>query len=230
MRLLVHEPMKTASTATSFSGVPACRSMYSSARSAAARSLGSAKSVGRGHDVRERHALTGVGAPGDERLELVRVEEHLGVVDRALVAGEGPPVGDGILPVLALRRVRAALEVREGRLVRRDHAGAGAGLDRHVADRHPPLHRERADRAAAELEHVALPAVGADLRDDREDDVLRGDAGLELALDGDRHRLEGLERQRLGRQDVLDLARADAERHRAERAVGARCGCRRTRR
>ena len=43
--------------------------------------------------------------------------------------------------------------------------------------------------------------------------------GLQLALDGDRHGLERLERQRLGRQDVLDLARADAEGHRAEGAV-----------
>ena len=42
MRLLVHEPMNTASTRMSFIGVPAARSMYSSARSAAARSLGSA--------------------------------------------------------------------------------------------------------------------------------------------------------------------------------------------
>jgi hypothetical protein len=40
MRLFVHEPMNTASTVTSFIGVPARRSMYSSARSAAARSLG----------------------------------------------------------------------------------------------------------------------------------------------------------------------------------------------
>ena len=71
----------------------------------------------------------------------------------------------------------------------------------------------------AVLEHVALAAAGADLRDDREDDVLRGDAGPERALDVDRHRLERLQRQGLGGEHVLDLARADAERHRAERAV-----------
>src|SRR6185312_5248355 len=41
MRELVQEPMKTASTAISFIGVPAAMSMYSSARSAAARSFGS---------------------------------------------------------------------------------------------------------------------------------------------------------------------------------------------
>ena len=41
MRLLVQEPMKTASTATSLSGMPGVRSMYSIARSAAARSFAS---------------------------------------------------------------------------------------------------------------------------------------------------------------------------------------------
>ena len=50
---------------------------------------------------------------------------------------------DGGVPVGALRRVRAALQVGEGGLVRRDHAGLGAPLDGHVADRHPALHRER---------------------------------------------------------------------------------------
>ena len=42
-------------------------------------------------------------------------------------------------------------------------------------------------------------------------------------LDRDRHRLERPAGQRLGGQDVLDLAGADAERQRTERAVG-RCG------
>ena len=48
MRLLVHEPMNTASTAISFKGVPAARSMYSRARSAAARSFGSMNVAGSG--------------------------------------------------------------------------------------------------------------------------------------------------------------------------------------
>ena len=48
IRLLVHEPMNTASTGISLSGVPAFRSMYSSARSAAERSLGSRMAAGSG--------------------------------------------------------------------------------------------------------------------------------------------------------------------------------------
>ena len=46
------------------------------------------------------------------------------------------------------------------------------------------------------------------------------DAVGQLAVDGDRHGLEGRQRQRLGGQHVLDLAGADAERQRAEGAVG----------
>ena len=41
------------------------------------------------------------------------------------------------------RRARPALEVRERRLVGRDHPRPRAGLDRHVADRHPLFHRQR---------------------------------------------------------------------------------------
>ena len=44
----------------------------------------------------------------------------------------------------------------------------------------------------------------------------------ERAVDGDRHRARPRLREGLGGQDVLDLARADAERQRAERAVGRR--------
>jgi hypothetical protein len=44
---------------------------------------------------------------------------------------------------LARRRLRAALDIGEGLLVRRDQAGAGAALDRHVADGHAAFHGQR---------------------------------------------------------------------------------------
>ena len=65
-----------------------------------------------GHGPAQRDALAGVGAPGDERLELVRVEEDLGVEDGVVVGGERVPVGDRVVPVGALRRVRPALRGR----------------------------------------------------------------------------------------------------------------------
>ena len=194
--------------------------MYSRALRAAAWSDGIGEVLGVGHRRRQRHALARVRAPGDEGAQLAGVDDHLGVELRVVVGGQRPPVGHGIVPVLALRRLRPALDVGEGRLVRGDHAGAGTGLDRHVADGHPGLHAQAADRLAPVLQHVALAAAGADPGDDRQDQVLGGDALGQRALDGDRHRLERLQRQRLGGQHVLDLGGADAERQRAERAVG----------
>ena len=130
-------------------------------------------------------------------------------------------MGDGGVPVGALRRVRAALQVGVGGGVGRDHPGPRAPLDAHVADRHPALHRHRLDRRAAVLDDVALPAAGADLGDEREDEVLGGDAGRQRALDGDGHGPRPHQRQRLGGEHVLDLAGADAEGQRPEGAVGA---------
>ncbi|GMA34420.1 hypothetical protein GCM10025876_06240 [Demequina litorisediminis] len=77
-----------------------------------------------------------------------------------------------------------------------------------------------ADGLAAVLQDVALATAGADLRDDRKDDVLGGRSLGEFTVDVDRHRLEGLQRQGLSGEDVLHLGGADAECQRAESAVG----------
>ena len=91
------------------------------------------------------------------------------------------------VPGCALRRERPAAEVLIGRVVRRDHAGAAAAFDRHVADREAAFDRERADGAAGVLDDVADGAGRADLGDDGEDHVLAGDAEAELAVDSDAH-------------------------------------------
>ena len=56
-------------------------------------------------------------------------------------------------------RMGPALDVGEGRVVGSDHAGPSAALDRHVADRHAPFHRQRTDRRAPVLDHVADAAA-----------------------------------------------------------------------
>ena len=83
--------------------------------------------------------------------------------------------------------MRAALHIAEGRRIRRDHAGSGAALDRHIADRHPPLHRQPADRRSPVLDHVAAAAVDPDPADDPERDVLSGHTQRQITLDGDGH-------------------------------------------
>ncbi len=62
-------------------------------------------------------------------------------------------------------------------------------------------------------------AGGADNARDVQDKVLGGDAGAEIAFDAHFHGLPCAQQQRLRRKHVLDLARADAERERAQRAV-----------
>ena len=175
--------------------------------------------LGVGHGGAERCALTRVGAPGDERRERGRVDDDLLVELGVVVAAQVAPRLDGAVPLDPGRGMVAAAQVVVGGVVGGDHAGAGAGLDRHVAHRHPGFHRQGADGAAAELEDVALTTTGADPGDHREHDVLGGDAVAELAVDGDRHRPERLQRQGLGGEHVLDLGGADAEGQGAERPV-----------
>ena len=125
-----------------------------------------------------------------------------------------------LVPRGAFRRIGAALHVVDRGLVDRHHAGAGAGLDRHVAQRHAAFHRQGTDRRAAEFQRIAGAAGGADLADDGERDVLRRHAFSELAFDLDQHGLRRLLPQALRGQHVLDLGGADAECQCAERAVG----------
>jgi hypothetical protein len=94
-----------------------------------------------------------------------------------------------------------------------------ASPDRHVAHRHAAFHRQRADGLAGVLDDVPGAAGGADLADDGEDDVLGRHPLGQGAVDADAHVLGLALRQRLGGEDVLDLARADAHRQRAEGAV-----------
>ena len=125
--------------------------------------------------------------------------------------------------VRALRHARAALEIRERRLVGRDHSRARARLDRHVADRQASLHREaarspgprtrsrgrrRRRRRAARSRRARCPSPST--------------PSGQLALEADPQRARLALLQRLRREHVLDLGRADPERERAERAVRRR--------
>ena len=65
-----------------------------------------------------------------------------------------------------------------------------------------------------------LPAAGADPADHGQHQVLGGDPGRQLAVDGHRHGGRPSLRERLGGEHVLDLAGADAEGQGAEGAVG----------
>ena len=113
----------------------------------------------------------------------------------------------------------ATLEVRKRCLVGSNHSGARARFDRHIADRHSAFHRQFPNRAAPVFQDITLSTTGTNLCNDRKDNVLCRDTVSQVTIDRDCHGLERGERKRLGGEDVLDLRRADSERHRPERAV-----------
>jgi hypothetical protein len=174
---------------------------------------------GIGHRAGDRDDHARVRPPGHLRDELREIDDDVAVVLRVRVARERAPVLDGRLPVGAARRELAPLEIRERRLVGRDQSRAGAPFDRHVADRHALLHRQRADRLAGVLDDVADAAVNAYPADRAEDEVLRREAARERADELEQHRLRPSLLERLRREDVLDLRRADRDGERAEGAV-----------
>ena len=194
--------------------------MYSRARAAASRSAGSAKASGSGTAPSTGTTWAGlvphVTCGAEPAASMVTVLAN----DGALVGAPATASLEGLLPLCALRGVGAAFEVGEGRVVGGDHPGAGAGLDRHVADRHAPLHGQGGDGRAPVLDHVADPPAGADAPDHGQDDVLGRHPGRGRALDLDGHRGGAALGEGLGGEDVLDLGGADAEGQGAEGAVG----------
>src|SRR5437773_8596447 len=128
--------------------------------------------IGIRNAVVDRHGLRWVGPPRHVRPQLRCVGGYLAVEARAVVGRERAPIVECALPLSSLGRMLPALDVRICRVVRRDHAGGRAGLDRHVADGHAALHREAADRGAAVLDDRPDAAAHTDARDDPEDHVL----------------------------------------------------------
>jgi hypothetical protein len=117
--------------------------------------------------------------------------------------------------------VLAAVEVLECRVIRGDQARPRATFDAHVADRHPLIHGQAADRLACVFEHVTGATTDADPRDQVQDDVLGTHARGQPAVDADLVGLRVALEERLRRQDHLNFGRPDPERERAERPVRA---------
>ena len=167
----------------------------------------------------DRQTLTGVGAPSHERAELGGVDIHY-LVEHGIVIGlQRLPILDRTIPHLTFRRMRTALQVLECGLIGRNHAGSRTGLNGHIAYGHALIHGQVANRFATVFDDVALAAAGADLGDNRQNDVLGGSIRRQLAVDVDGHGLERLQRQRLRGHNVLDLGSTDAECQRTECAV-----------
>ena len=187
MREFVHEPMKTRSTAMSAERGSRLE-IHVVERALDGLAVGRVGVRGGVGDAAvDRRDHPGVRAPRDLRHERRRRRPRpRGRRPRPASVAQRAPLVERPLPGGALRRARATLEVGERRVVGRDHPGAGAALDRHVADGQPALHRERLDRRPRVLEHVADAAGDADLPDRAEHHVLRGDAEAPAAREVDR--------------------------------------------
>ena len=164
--------------------------------------------------------MVGAGAPGHIGLDVAGLEFELKVEWGAVVAAQGAPVR---LRGVQRRagQVRAAVDdVFQRQRIRRDERAARAGLDRHIAQRHPRLYRQRFNGFAAKLDRVAARAVRADPVDDQQDQVLGGGAERQAAGYMDAHGLREAIHQGLGRQYVFDFGGADAEAQGPQRAIG----------
>ena len=156
-----------------------------------------------------------VGSSAEASISICRVEPSPGV------AAQRPPAGQRGSPRPPLRCSRPSVQVLERRVVGGDETRARAGLDGHVAEGHPRLHRQRPDRLARELEDVPGSSGDAEPGDDLQHQVLGGDAGSEPPPHSDLHGPRAPLEQTLGGQHVPHLAGPDPEGEGAERAVGA---------
>ncbi len=133
--------------------------------------------VGVGHAAVDRQHHLRAGAPGDLRARSARRRARPPC--RSARRGRNAACASAPRPA-PIRRPSARsgrpLHVGDGLVVHRHQPGARAGLDGHVAHRHAAFHAQSADRRAAELDRVAGAAGGADAADDRQHDVLGGDA------------------------------------------------------
>ena len=211
-RLFVHEPMNTRSTRSTRAACPARAPCRRARAPRLARRTGSATVAGSGTRAVIGAAVLRTRAPGHVRRDLRRVERDLAVERRVGVGQERPPVGERAVPRVAARRERPAREVREGRLVRRHHARAGAGLDRHVAERSSALpSRARASRARRTRSRGRSPPPAPMLAMMARTRSLATTPGPSRPSTDDAQHLRLPLPDGLGRQHMLDLGRADAE-------------------
>ena len=179
--------------------------------------------AGFGDFARDVHRHRRSGSPADLRHKGVDIQGFQTVEGGSGFGREGAGVGNHPLERLALGGKGAILSGNEleGGVVGGDHAGAGPHFDAHVADRHAAAHAERLDGFTAIFGDIARGSARSELADNGEDDVFRRDSVAQTTSGFDSERLGLFARsQGLGRQDVLDLAGADAEGQCAEGSVG----------
>src|SRR5207247_9686357 len=82
-----------------------------------------------------------------------------------------------------------SLDIRKRRLIRRNHSRARSSLNAHVAERHPPFHREPSNRFARIFDNVSSSAISAALPNEPQLQILPSSTLRQSSSDSDQHRL-----------------------------------------
>ena len=180
--------------------------------------------AGEGNFLVDENRLPWIDAPGDGGGNVGGVVGYDIIVFRIGIRSGGFPAGDGGIPVGALRSEGAAFEVFESGVVGIHIAHARAALDGHIANGHALFLGEGIESGAREFIGVAEAAVDSEFSDDVENDILRVNAGGEFSIHFDAADLGLVERHGLGREDIADLAGANAKGDCAECTVGGSVG------
>ena len=122
-------------------------------------------------------------------------------------------------PCRCLGHVPAAGKILERGVVGRHQPRARASLDGHVAHCHALFHVQGADGAAGVLQDATRAAADADLRNQRQDDVLGRNTGLQPPIHAHLKGLRLALQQALRGQHMFHFARADSKGQRAKSAV-----------
>ena len=167
-----------------------------------------------------KNGLSRIDAPGHSRLDVLGADVHHIVKVGVLIAGKSAPALHRRVPILTFGRVGAIHQIFKRRFVRVDVTAACAAFDGHVAHSHALFHAHSVKDGAAVFVGVADAAVDAEFADDVQNHVLGVNTRLQFAVYIDAPHFGLAHRHCLRRQNVTHLARTDAKRNRAERAVG----------
>src|SRR5699024_8625245 len=213
MRALVHEPKKTVSIEISRSGVPGVKSMYSNALVIADFSLSSPASSGSGTTAPK-------GRPWPGLVPQVTKGVSSSASISTTVSKTAPSSVGRVFQYSTALSQSSPFGAVIGRLTRRDHTCARTSFNRHIANGHPRFHGHVADSFTAIFDNVSLAAAGTNLGDDSQNQVLGRNAFFQLTLNLNSHGLERLQRQGLGRHDVLYFRSTNAHGDRTKSTVG----------
>src|SRR5690606_1582197 len=179
---------------------------------------------------RVRHIAVDTGyhlrrcAPAHLWLDGCAVQLNHLVENRIVVAVQGAPVFNGLVPGLAFRRERTAFHILDGGVIHRHHTHTGTALDGHVANGHPAFHAQTTDRLTTKLDGVTGTACGTNLADDGQNHILAGHTRAKFAVHLHQHVLHLLLNQALGSQNVLNFRGTDTMGQTAKGTVGRSMG------